>query len=182
MQQNVLLCCKHIWYRYSNQITASIFIVSHHIVLLTYISGIENNFLCYKSILIIYHQHLFLAIRADLFLTIIDISLVVNTIGWYNQALFWIFQLTLIGENGNGNIAHCNWCWCFHSSAILIIIHRCRNGACTCLYHNWVDILYCIRTHHHRPGHQIYKPTCSPWIFLIFWYFCEVSHIPSCRD
>ena len=57
-----------------NQITASIFIVSHHIVLLTYMSGIENNFLCYKSILIIYHQHLYLAIHADLFLTIIDIS------------------------------------------------------------------------------------------------------------
>ena len=90
--------------------------------------------------------------------------------------MFWIFQLTLIGENGNGNIAHCNWSWCFHSSAILIIIHRCRNGACTCLYHNWVDIVYCISTHHHRLGHQIYKPTCSPWIFLIFWYFCEVSH------
>ena len=96
--------------------------------------------------------------------------------------MFWIFQLTLIGENGNGNIAHCNWCWCFHSSAILIIIHRCRNGACTCLYHNWIDIFYCIRTHHHRLGHQIYKPTCSPWIFLIFWYFCEVSHLYSCRD
>lgn len=50
-----------------NQITASIFIVSHHIVLSTYMSGIENNFLPYKSILILYHQHLYLAIRDDLF-------------------------------------------------------------------------------------------------------------------
>ena len=59
----------------SNQITASIFIVSHHIVLLTYMSGIENNFLCYLSILILYHQHLYLQvpIRANTFLTITDV-------------------------------------------------------------------------------------------------------------
>ena len=134
-------------------------------------------------ILILYYQHVYLKdhVHADLFVTIIDIYKLVEKIREIDQAWFSIFHLTLTGENGNGDIAHSNRCWCFHTSVVFIIIYRCRNGACTCVYHNWVDIFHCIRTHHHRLGYKIYKPTCSAWIFLIFGYFCQVRNIRSAR-